>query len=62
MASTVEGIMKPWSHIDVILVHRGHPQATQAGITDKQPDPNWDMEGFRGLENKNSNDSLNFPM
>ena len=47
---------------DISLVQRGHPQATQAGITDKQPDQNWDIEGFRGPENKNSNDSLNFPM
>lgn len=54
--------MTPWSHIDIRRVQRGHPQATQAGITDKQPDQNWDMEGFRGPENKNSNDFLNFPM
>lgn len=54
--------MMPWSHIDISLLQRGHPQATQAGITDKQPDQNWDSEGFRGPENKNSNDSLNFPM
>lgn len=45
----------------VLAQCRGHPQATQSGITDKQPDQSWDTERFRGPENRNSNDSLRFP-
>lgn len=58
----MDGIMMPWSYTDISLVQKGHPQATQAGMTDKQPDQNWNTERFRGPGNKNSNNSLNFPM